>query len=332
MPKPKPKPKKSSAQATNGHRKVTPRPPAAKPAPKVRRRENRAALPPPEPSAPPPALPPPQPYAPPQGELVRDDPMASIAPLFDKPEDNVRVPQGVLDHIQVYRARQTAEGIAASYLGQVRPNATMETLRDLYGGGTFKLVGHNKKVICINFVTIEGPEKIAGGNTYNQIIENNSGILTLSTDPHTAAVLAAFQLMMVSERQSHQIVLDKMTETLLVLKDVIVDRDGKDRTNKLFTAMDARTETLQKEVDKLREDERNGIQKRIDLAIKEKGGEEQMTPKDWIKLAGDIPELLEKVPQLQKLLSAVGKALFEGGPGDAPLGPGVGPAPSLRTG
>lgn len=158
----------------------------------------------PAPEAEPPEAEPPEaePPPPPRRRSARDD--EPMAPLFDLPHHEP-IELARIAFIGVYRIVEaktgTSGGERRTYLGKVEPTATLDEVRDAFGGGVFDFVAHDaatKRIMAGHRLGIDGPpmghqQAMASVNA-TPLAETPSGMLAATgMPPHMSMLWAVLQ-------------------------------------------------------------------------------------------------------------------------------------------
>lgn len=129
-----------------------------------------------------------------------------IAPLWDLPEQSVRIPVSALTYTVVYRLvtdERTGESERA-HCGNLGPAAGPGELRRQYGAGRYFLQARcGQRIVAGRHLTLDGPE--AGRLPFGPVGELPSGLVTLTqADPVTAGMFALFQVWVGQMRDDFQ--------------------------------------------------------------------------------------------------------------------------------
>lgn len=157
----------------------------------------------------------PAPAPAPMGDAGGADYFEPIAPLWDMPEEKVRIPVSVLSYTIVYRL-VFDEGRGEekrAHCGNLPPQAGPSDLKRQFGGGKFFLQARiGQRVAAGRVFVIDGPS--ANTNLpFGPVGELPSGLVTLTqTDPTLAGFFAMFQMNTAQMRDDFQRVLQMMFE------------------------------------------------------------------------------------------------------------------------
>lgn len=238
-----------------------------------------------------------------------------IAPLWDLPEQNVRIPVHVLDTTLVFRYVHNDETgkLERAHCGNVAPDATGSTIKRQWGGGRFFLQARiANRVVASRELLIDGP---APGNLpFGPIGELPSGLVTLQQHPEVAGYFALFQMWMAQTRTDFQTILGMQQETLKLLGSQFGASMVNTHLKEQLSGALGRVSALEKLLDEQREREREHEKER--LKAKYKGDKT-----DWVEVVeavGEIaPNVLQALPPrvkgfLESLIVDGGKQLPSG--------------------
>lgn len=258
-------------------------------------------------------------------EELREEPRAPqpppidtrpIAPLWDLPEQDVRIPVAALNYTVVFRyvlSEETGKHERV-HCGQLPPDATGSAIRERWGGGRYFLQARcGQRLVASRELSIDGPE--SSRLPFGPIGELPSGLVTLQQgDSTSAAVFAMFQMWMAAQRQDFQAMLamqQSITEKLASQYGAnLVATHLRDQ----LASANARVSSLEKLLDEQREKERENDRE----AIKRKYKGDKV---DWVEVVeavGEIaPNVLNALPPrvkgfLEGLIVDGGKALPSG--------------------
>ena len=151
----------------------------------------------------------------PMGDAGGADYFEPIAPLWDMPEEKVRIPVSVLSYTIVYRL-VFDEGRGEekrAHCGNLPPQAGPSDLKRQFGGGKFFLQARiGQRVAAGRVFVIDGPS--ANANLpFGPVGELPSGLVTLTqSDPTLAGFFAMWQMNTAQQRDDFQRVLQMMFE------------------------------------------------------------------------------------------------------------------------
>lgn len=238
-----------------------------------------------------------------------------IAPLWDLPEQNVRIPVHALDNTLVFRYVHNDETgkLERAHCGNVAPDATGSSIKRQWGGGRFFLQARiANRIVASRELLIDGP---APGNLpFGPIGELPSGLVTLQQNPEVAAYFAMFQMWMAHTRQDFQTILGMQQETLKLLGSQFGASMVNTHLKEQLSGALGRVSALEKLLDEQREREREHEKER--LKAKYKGDKT-----DWVEVVeavGEIaPGVLQALPPklkgfLESLVVDSGKQLPSG--------------------
>lgn len=248
-----------------------------------------------------------------------------IAPLWDMPEQNVRIPLEVLQVTFVYRYVLDEGGkMQRMHCGNVGADATGETIRRKWGGGRYFLQARiGSRILATREFPIEGPE-INAGLPFAPIGELNSGLVTLNQDPQSAALFALFQMWMASQRTDFQAILGMQQAVLEKLAGQFGASMVATHLREQLANANGRVTELEKRLDDARDKERESERE----ALKRKYKGDSTTWVDVVEMVGEIaPPVLNALPPkfktwLENMVTASGKSL-PGGEGNKGLPQGV---------
>jgi hypothetical protein len=263
----------------------------------------------------------------PVNDNPRDPPLdtRAIAPLWDMPEQNIRIPLDVLQQTFVYRYILSDKGeMIRSHCGNLPPDATGAAIRRQWGGGRFFLQARvGSRVLAARDFHVDGPE-LQTGVPFGPIAELNSGLVTLNSDPQSAALFALFQMWMAAQRGDFQAILTMQQSVLEKLAGQFGASMVANHLKEQLASANGRVTALEKLLDEQRERER--ASEKEALRRKYKGGDT-----DWVSVVeavGEIaPAVLTALPPkvktfLEGLATDAGKAL-PGGSSSSGLPAGV---------
>lgn len=231
------------------------------------------------------------------------DALRAIAPLWDLPEKNVRIPVDSLDMTLVFRwVLDDAGQMQRSHCGNLPATATGEEIRRKWGGGRFFLQARiGQRVVASQNFMVEGPE-INQQLPFGPVGELKSGLVTLQSDPQTAAIFALFQMWQAAERSDFQLMLQMQQNVLEKLASQFGASMVVTNLKEQLLGATSRIAALEKLLDEGRERERQA--EKDALKRKYKGDSTS-----WVEIVEAVGEIAPAV--LQALPPKV-KALLEG--------------------
>lgn len=250
----------------------------------------------------------------------------AIAPLWDLPEQNIRIPQDQLQQTFVYRYILNEQGQhQRAHVGTLAADATGSTIRRQWGGGRFYLQARiGSRIVASRELLIDGPEQ-QSNLPFGPIGELNSGLITLTGgDPNTAALFAMFQMWMASQRTDFQTILTMQQGVLEKLATQFGASMIVAHLKEQLATANSRVRMLEEDKDKSNERERE--YERESLKRKYKGSDTSWV--DVVEAVGEIaPAVLKALPPkvqalLEGLVSDAGKSL-PGGANNPGLPAGV---------
>jgi hypothetical protein len=157
----------------------------------------------------------PAPAPAPMGDAGGADYFEPIAPLWDMPEEKVRIPVSVLSYTIVYRL-VFDEGRGEekrAHCGNLPPQAGPSDLKRQFGGGKFFLQARiGQRVAAGRVFVIDGPS-VNANLPFGPVGELPSGLVTLTqSDPTLAGFFALFQMNTAQMRDDFQRILQMMFE------------------------------------------------------------------------------------------------------------------------
>lgn len=237
-----------------------------------------------------------------------------IAPLWDLPEQDVRIPVAALNYTVVFRyvlSEETGKHERV-HCGQLPPEATGSAIREKWGGGRYFLQARcGQRLVASRELSVDGPE--VSRLPFGPVGELPSGLVTLQ-DPAVAGYFAMFQMWMAHQRQDFQSILGMQQNTLEKLAGQFGASMVATHLRDQLTAANTRITMLEKLLDEHREKERDN--ERDAIKRKYKGDKT-----DWVEVVeavGEIaPGVLQALPPrvkgfLESLVVDTGKALPSG--------------------
>lgn len=231
----------------------------------------------------------------PERAEVREAEPEPVAPLWDLPEQGVRIPLAALNYTVVYRLIVGDDGKQQrAHCGTLAPDATASAIKRQYGPGRYFIQARiGQRIVGGRELIIDGPEHSAN-LPFGPIGELPSGLVTLTQgDPLTAALLAMGQVWIAQQRQDFQQMLAMQQSTLEKLATQHGSSIVATHLREQLAASAARVRALEEDRDKLRE--READHEREKLKARYKGDKT-----DWVEVAQAVgemaPAVLEALP------------------------------------